>query len=380
MSKRQSIIYFIATILAGIANYLFQVLGAQKLSIQDFGRFNSWLAQLSLFMFLGVFFQYYANLSPPSQKQERRVHRILLLASVLALLAYLLLPITAITSFSFALLAGLIFSYLFGLVQIQLGFALMGISALLVSVSKLSIVSMSNLTDMLSYCRAVPVSYFIGIPTLLVYLSLTKNRDRTLKQKDGKVGIGLWAALVLSVASVIIPQMDIWVIGQTQDIETAGKFGYLSLLYKGFFFLFMIASQWFLPQQVSANTLSNSKYRSFATLAIVYIGGLITGVLAWFAHGFIFQNFLGKSVVIEPGWFLLSFLHITSLTYMFYLIQSFCVDKKAYKFSFLIFVNVLSLVSFSLLKLDVSAYLVSVCIIEFIACVFMTHYNLKNEV
>ncbi len=367
--NKKNILYFILTFAAGVGHYLFQVYSAQNLTIAEYGMFNSWLAELSVFLFCGVFLQYFANLSSLTTLQLRLV----LAGSFVAVLimgfvffySNQMSTTTPAQAFVLSFASSLIFSYLFGVTQIQLGFVAMGVSGFLVALSKWAYPFFHSSASF-SFYQALPFSYLVGILFLVVYLSKQKSYGGAKK-----ISMSLGAALTLSIATVLIPQMDILVVKYTQNEDVIGRFSYISLFYKGFFFLFMIVSQWFLPQQVRQTAFSNRKYETHRNLIVIILIGLGAGALTSVLFPILVDVILHKQIEVEKNWIVFSFLHISLLTYLFYFVQTYCTQQQLLKAGILVSTNVVCLLVFSFMTISVLQYLISVCAIE-IVLLFLT--------
>ncbi len=360
--KSQDYFYFVATIFSGFVNYLYQILCSRILTLEDFGFFNSWLAEVSGVLFFAIFLQYLANLWPPQEKQKKIILGVIFLLICSFGLAYQgdLLDGSNVYFIS-VFIFGCVFSFLYGVTQGLLGYVAMGVGAMVVALTKFGYIYWWQSSNLVVYYQSLLISYAIGVLALAVYIYRTP-----LSSQPSKFSVGAAGALILSIATALIPQLDILVVKYTQTPETIGKFSYVSLFYRGFFFLMLIFLQWLFPRQIREASKARTTL-PIKTICKMAGLGAAAGALCIFIFPLITSYFLNKRIEVEPYWILFSFIHIALLTLIFSLIQSECAQQRWKSIAGFVLLNIASLIVFSLLKLEITQYLIVACVMELIA-------------
>lgn len=328
MTALKSVSYFVAiNIASGAMNYLFQVVGARNLSIEDFSRFNEWFAYTSMFAFAGGLLQNAANFYQISHKQMIRQAIFCVVVAVTGLSSVLLWKSDSTVLFTalfivFATMNG----WLTGQSQIRLMYQTMAYAGFALALVKVMLAG-SHLwpatTD--SYIRIVTLAFVPSI-VLLGFRLLKSDHSQNLELKHSSRQV-LLAAVAISMSVAIVPQLDILVLSKTQDSSVFEVFIQASIFYKVVFFFFLIFAQWLLPQQTLNHELSIIK--KLYTFSPV--------VLALIASGFLTLISEPVSVWImnwDPAppksYVFFSCINMSLLTWLFLLIQETCARKMAH--------------------------------------------------
>lgn len=339
VDKRAAAFFAAANLLAGLIHYAFQVWSSRRLSAVEFGELNSWIAYLSVALSCAAFAQYLANFHVARRSR----------LSVLAIAGVGLGAATPLLPFVLADAAGLVpiavvgffcavaFSWFIGQAQARLMFYLMGAALLLAAAGKfgLALVPFPVERVILSLAWAVSLSYAVAL--LALCLALLVSAPDSPTSASPPLGLGLLAPGILAAATVLVPQLDIIVIHQTQTPEVIGQFARVSILYKVVFFSFLVLAQWILPHQLQdyrsrmdgrapgrdgfhplrPRARGAMLLLSLALAGAVYLGGRLAMTWMW-----------GGGFSELRVWVLLSVLNMALLTNIFFRIQVDCAYRQ----------------------------------------------------
>lgn len=257
---RSAAFYVAASLMAGVFNYLFQVVASRQLSSESFAVFNGWFANISiLFMFGGVL-QGVAVFVPTS---ERLLRMGLILINVLVasgLWIWLAGPsgLNDIRA-GVILVISILFGWLTGQVQARLWFGLLSIAGLGMAITKflalfLPIGSSADL-ERYAFAMFVPYLFLLVLFTSKIWCALDSKQTGVLKKSDATATSDWLSPVLLAIALSVIPQMDMVVMSHTQPPEAFAEFVRASLFYRAIYVIALIFAQWLLPRQVQSKSV-----------------------------------------------------------------------------------------------------------------------------
>lgn len=304
--------FVIANILAGVFNYLFQVIVAHRLSSVAYGQLMSWIAYVSIGMTLGLMAQMSSNFFP-----SRHLKPASLIVAVLTVIGLGF----SFTSPSLVLLGSLAigysvgFGWLNGQYQARHVFTTMGTAALLSSFTKLLALFSGRNDEMIYYLGFTIGSAYGALFLALMCFRLSKTTDVVVK---GTFRENASAAVLLSFATMLIPQFDLIVINNTQSAEVIGEFARVGLIYRAVFFLVLIFAQLLLPKQIQTRdyNVTTKRHLFMALIAILPLAMVAAAIGPW-----VLNMLLGFDISHLRIWIFLSCVHVCLLTLIFLFIQ-----------------------------------------------------------
>jgi hypothetical protein len=310
---RSGSIFFVASLLAGVLNYLFQVVAARQLPAADFAALNGWFSNLSIFFFAGGLLQYAGNFWPP-RKNHLRLAIVGLNLFAAACLAYWLFSPGVLTVDRAIVVLGIstFFGWLQGQAQIRMAFGVLSAVNFFMALAKLTLTAapIAEPSALDRYALALFASFLPGLWIASVFLWSAKDAGRPATKPA-------WSApLVLSLATAIIPQFDMVLMSHTQSAESFSAFVHASLFSRAIYFLIFILAQWMLPRQI-LNPKTNFLSRFPLVLLVAGCCSLgLTLVSTWISlHMMNWPEAPGRILVA------LSCMHMSLLTLVYLLIQ-----------------------------------------------------------
>ncbi|MBX7231005.1 MAG: hypothetical protein K1X29_02865 [Bdellovibrionales bacterium] len=325
-----AIFFAIAHILAGVLYYFFLIWASTRLDLADFGELNSWMAYFSIALSIGFFAQVGSNFFIANKNHLKIMSLLTLLIGAVSLYLPWIFPQSSF--FMVGLLGsilGILFSWFVGQSQIQLAFGVIGVGLLINGLAKFFLVGWEYPVndEGLKFAWATSLSYSPGLLWIALAILIRSknwlNPDITHRLQTRRIV----ATALLALTSVVIPQMDIIVVHQTQNPIDVGHFARISLLYKSIFFGFLIFMQWLLPQQMS-NTKEGEKVTTWLGL-YPWRPLLLSSTLSSVAFfSFVLFKQLGYYFFeLDEKIVGLTCLNMALLTNIYFFIQFFCVNN-----------------------------------------------------
>ena len=126
-------------------------------------------------------------------------------------------------------------------------------------------------------------------------------------------------AVLLSFASVFIPNIDLLYVKHTQTLEVLTQFAQVSLFYKIVFFVILILAQWLLPQQLNRDEgLFSRGPRRMKVFVRVCSMGLMFALVASALAPEVFKWVLQRDFLAPMLWVFLSCFNVALLTGIFH--------------------------------------------------------------
>lgn len=311
-----ALIFVVCQAGVGFLHYLYQLFANQYLPLVDFGSWSVWFAQFALILLVAIWAQSLATLDGPKQPLFRKLFEAkiawpVLGASIVAgVLAQWFESWHALTALGWfwACWQGIIFGR-----SLAKG-SLVLISAVMIAaaVFKLLIPAVAVLTK--ASPEVVASAFYSGIlwgplAGLVIAVVFDAKESATNIQGDGFRGRVLGTSLLLAAVTSVAPQFDLLVAGKILDAEDLGRFGRVALVYKAFFFLILIFAQLLLSKQVQAGGGQTQPHRFLPVIA----AGALMSLLC-----FLFF----PSQWAPTHWVALGVLHISTLTFLFLVVQT----------------------------------------------------------
>lgn len=319
-ATRSGLIFVGVNMAAGILNYLYQVVASKQLDASEFSKLNAWIAYFSLFLVLASTCQYAANFKPASQAWLKKVLALITVITASCLGAWFLFnePMS-LTHGALIVLSASAVAWLMGEVQTRLMFGIMAIANLGLAASKLLTAITANPNEPLTATTLALIIGYLPIAVFLAIALLKSGQNPRVPLKSS------WASpLLLSVASTLIPQMDMILVHLSQPTEVFEEFAHASLFYKGIYFLIFIFSQWLLPQQVHQNRqVPGLRYFIPGYVALTIASGLIA-----FASPFAVSWWLKWPSAPSAQIIFLSCLNISLLAWIYLHLQRACAEGR----------------------------------------------------
>jgi len=326
-----SIFLFLAGALGGGLNYSVQVVAANALALEDYGRLNSWLANTMVFLSLGGLLQVSANFFPLGKVALARASVGLL---ILAIMTGFYLISSArnewltpwgwtFASLPLALGSG----WIAGQLQLRLGFVGIGLSGLTGAATKFAIASlpMASESGLIGFYLAFTLSQACGA----IALSFFGIWARTLSEYDfsasDQARSKMACAVILTLAGSLLPQIDLISLRNTQTAAILGVYSRATLFAKATWFGASTVLQVTLPLRVLA---FNAGHRSSTYIkgieGLVFGFGFSISVLSFWFGPTLAHRFLGFELVDYRLWILLSCLNSIALFTILRNIQTHC--------------------------------------------------------
>ncbi|MGE4132948.1 MAG: hypothetical protein AB7F86_15005 [Bdellovibrionales bacterium] len=270
---RSGIIFFLANVIAGVLNYLYQISAGRNLSVQSFSDLNSWIANYSVFLAMPGVLQYYSCFHPSSKSTLRLIVTITCALSV-PLLALWFSIDELLSSSNAVMIIGLSFvlAWNLGQLQIRMAYSHLAVATFLMAVARYGLLWLPLGTpdslDRYAFAQIGPL--VVGLWTTSAFLFRNETKPVPIAEQ------GWMGPIVLSLTTAVIPQFDLVLMSHSISALNYQEFVQASLFYKAIYFTVFIGAQWILPQQI----LGLSK-RTFSVAKILIPGALVlSGVLA----------------------------------------------------------------------------------------------------
>lgn len=357
--KNFASIYFVLTSLAGgILHYLFQIIAAKRLEPVAYGELMSWSAYVSIGMALGLLAQTSANFFPTYQSKKESL--------VLGLITLVCLSASFMTDnlISLAIL-GIIFSIVYGWIngqyQARQIFATMGTGVVLVGLTKLASL-FTGREDLGIYYLGFIIGSAYGALYLLL-LSFRLREHKAVLKTHGTLKENALSSILLSLATMLIPQFDLIVSHMTQTPEITGTFARVGLIYRAVFFFILIFAQLILPSQIQ-NQVREYSPKEKMNLFVALIASLPLALVVAAISPLAIKLVLDFDLSPHRDWIFLTSVHVCLLTLVFLIIQRHAAlrDNKTILKFFGVLCGVLAM-SF-VLKLSMTYYLTLAIIIH----------------
>lgn len=324
MSQLKSISSFVAiNILAGVFNYLFQIIAGRNLSVSDFSSFNEWFAFASLFAFGGGLLQNGANFYPVGRSSLIRQMTVYVVICSVVLWQVLAVDSNSMTFTLAFVILSIINGWLAGQSQVRLMFTAMASAGALLALTKIALAFFPSAeTGSFTYIKIATVAF---VPSILFLgaAQIFRQQDGTLQRKHTSHQ-ALFSAGILTVAAAVVPQMDIIILSKTLDRGVFDQFIQASIFYKAVFFFFLIFAQWLLPQQVrQKQTFVGKHLFNFIPIALTLAGASLLTVVS----GPVSTYIMNWDPVPPSSFVFLSCVNMSLLTWIFLLIQESCSKK-----------------------------------------------------
>lgn len=320
--------YFLfSNVLAGVLNYLFQLVAAKQLSALDYSDFNSWLAHVSFLAWISGLVQFTSGFSPASSKW---ILRLALVLNVLCLATLFLTWSYQITHpqwlGAFVIFNNMAIAWFLGQAQNRLMFFTLGTSALLVAIVKFAsiFIPLSTMGAVDRYIFIVFVSIFPSL-WLTTYL-LCKDKSSSSAPAVSASTFSFWLfPVVMAVMTALTPQQDFILLRHTQTDLIFAEYSRGGIFARGIFFVFLIFAQWLLPFQLRGQkTTTSGKFKNW----MIVVASLLTSI-AFTAAMPIFNSFVLKWEQLPNLQFVfLSCLNMCLLTWFYILLQELCAQRK----------------------------------------------------
>lgn len=327
--------FFAANLITGVLNYLFQVYASKELSAAEYGHLNAWFSDLMMLFFLGGVAQYCGIFFPaPRNSLKKAVVAINGLSFSLAALWIFSPPGETVERGVLVLTVATAFFWLIGQIQFRKMFVAIGVANFTTSLSKLGLVLLPlfTLVTVERFRIAFFANYFPALWLMSVVAWRLPNTATIVPQK--KNDLRLWMApVVMSLATAIIPQMDMVLLSRLWSELEFQDFARASLFSRAIFFLFLILAQWMLPFQIQGE-FTSFKHR-FLNPALAGICLLVSGSITYLSPWAI-DFFLHWDRAPSLSLVFLSCLNMSVLTWIFLLVQKCCAQGQSKKASYAI--------------------------------------------
>ncbi len=314
------IFFVLINTVAGVAHYIYQVIASRQLSAEDFADLNSWIAHFSLLMVVPATCQYAANFRPIANSRRKPVLLAFSFLIFVLFAGWLWLPGGLTLSHAvLVLIAASLLGWMLGELQSRLWLLSLAVANLTVGLVKLGFVfSQGGTNKVSSFATAIFISY---VPVVVFASVVLWRADR----KSLPTASGGWVApFLLSVASSIIPQMDIVLVKWTQPTDVFENFARASLFYKGIYFLVFMAAQWLLPRQIR-QTAPIPGIRAFIPALVIFCAA--SAAITWISPWLVIW-FLGWSSSPPATMVFASCLNICLLAWLYMHLQAACAEGR----------------------------------------------------
>ncbi len=263
MTGRAALAITAASIAAGVLNYAFQVHAATALDEAAFGLLSAWLAQVGVVGAAATVVQF---LSLDFAMDDRRFTSLLRLAGGLAftvLVAHLafgnalskvLLGVSTVT-------AGVVLYAVVGQLQARLRLGLVAASLFVVTALRFALPFVwPAAARAQGFYVAQAAAGFAGLAAAAVLFAVARRAGPSRAEVDADMAapveadrrLRLGRPLLLAIATVLFPLLDVLVISSTQNAATTGAFSRIQLASRVVFFAGAAALQLLLPHELHA--------------------------------------------------------------------------------------------------------------------------------
>lgn len=319
---KSGLFFLAANLAAGAFNYLFQVIAAQRLSPADYARLNGWFADLALFFVLSGLLQYYSNFAP-ARRGALRAGIVAINVAGLAIAAMWLGMPGPLGPFhtTMIVLNSCMTGWLLGQAQIRLRFVTLALVSLGVGVCRVTLVQVPGLAGG-EFEKFTFVSLVVFVVSIWILSgSLWTAEDTKGNQRQG--GERWRSAAILSIATAIIPQFDMFLMSHTQAESDFVLFTYASLFGRAVFAVMSIFAQWLLPNQLRGKDL-RPKFESWMPVLGVFT---LSGVVAALSP-FVGEHLLRLKGLPGIDLVFLASCEISLLALIFVVVQSACATGR----------------------------------------------------
>jgi len=300
-------------------HYLYQVIGARRLSAVEYGELNAWMAYLSLCLAAGTVLQFVSNFKVLTDRGFRTLATLSSAAAVLVGVLILsgVIPVTPLVAGITTIALSLPFYTLIGQFQARQAFVAMGFGLFVLALTKLSLLFLPVMATAEQFYAAFPLATGMATVVLGIFTLTTVGRAAAEKKRPSDLRTALPGSVVLAVAMALLPQLDILNLTRLCDAEELGRFARVSLFSKAVFFGAITLLQISLPFHVAATSPEARRLDGFRRVVLLERTGLAacvfgSVVLAWISP-IISLRFLGFDLSGMQSWVLLSCLSLTAL-------------------------------------------------------------------
>lgn len=348
------------SLLAGGTHYIYQLIAARFLSFEDFGRFSGWLAWVYLGLSVAAFSQYAANFFPVFEKGLKRSILLTGLLAVVTLSLLLSFPnLNPVGVGVLALVVAPFTNWLLGQTQRRLLLLSFALGGMIIGLAKVLVVFvLPQSSDLQKFYWAIPLCYVAG--SLFLFPVLWRNRNKALDnvKKMGSIWKeGVWSAFVLSFLTVYIPNVDLLFVERSQDSFILSQFAQVSLFYKVIFFVFLIFSQWILPQQLEQGNSNEASPRRMKNFVRICVMGLGFSLCASAVAKDFYSLVLNREFQAPQVWIFLSCFNMAMFTGLFLEIQRQIAALRIKDASYALFIHMGVVILSLILNLDLIRYL-----------------------
>lgn len=357
---------------SGVLHYAFQVLAAKQLPLEDFGQWSGWFAAFSLSLFVGIWAQ-----------SLTAIKRDLILPSSGSAIA-VAIALIAMTGGGLALDSLVLLSFsgwawtiamngFTGLALARRELVLIAVAGPLMALTKFAIVA--ALPTYFGYQLAIILAAIPSVFIFLVYyrrfllaepsqqLATATNISGTAQPQH----LVLFVALAFALITALVPQLDLLVAREVLDAEAMGRFAQISLIYKAFFFGFLILAQILMSYQVRGGDFQFSRQSIIAAfLILLAVSGGVGAAVPWPGMPF--------------GWVSAALVHIVSLTFIFFFAQKEAAQQRWLWPTVWAAVLMSELVIFRVLALEMTVYLALAVLVESFSLAVFLFSDSKRKV
>lgn len=313
-------LFLALNLIAGLLNYLYQVLAAQRLDAQAFSELSAWIAHFSLAFILPSTLQHAANFYPLPGRWRKPLMGSFVLGTWALFFLWLAFPADlSLGRSALIILSACAWAWMVGELQVRLMLITLASVNLGGALLKLGWSYGWGVAGEVSpFATALILGY--APMSLAMFVILWREKD-----EPTVAARAAWRpALLLSAAAVAIPQMDLIVTHATQNADTFAEFARASLFYKGIYFVVSIFAQWLLPQQLKQTV----KLPGEAMLVPIFlIFSLLAGVAAWLGP-MAAAHWLGWETTPDKNVIFFSCLNMCLLTWLYLNLQAACADGR----------------------------------------------------
>lgn len=307
-----------------------QIIAATKLATADYGRLNTWIVDISLALSIGALCQTSANFFPMRAMPLRLTALVLLFVSATVGVAITILARNGTTSswawiasmFPATLLAG----WLTGQLQLRLKFAQIGCAGLVGAVAKVGMAALVpiGMEPLVWFFLAFSLSMVFSTLVLVIFCLVVEENAHLTPTSLVGAQARLGCAFVLTIASSLLPQIDIMCLRLVQSAEVLGEFARATLFAKGVWFVITLGLQITLPLRLRAR--ANDPH-----LIVWLDGGVLALAIASAVAGAlvgpdIMRLFLNFDLDENRLWILLAGLMAVIMFVALRAIQQYCAD------------------------------------------------------